>query len=129
MSWNNELGRLGEDVACRYLEEHGLCVIDRNWHCGKLEIDIIARRPDENLLHIVEVRTRSANSENRFLTAAESVTVAKQKRLINATKGYMNYYRLNMGVQFDIVAVHYNLGKYVVEWIPDAFIPKRRIYW
>lgn len=119
---------MGEDIACRYLEEHGLCVVERNWHCGKLEIDIIARKPDENLLHIVEVRTRSSKNESSFLTAVETVTLSKQKRLINAAKGYINYYNLNMGIQFDIIAVHYNLGTYDVEWIPDAFIPKLKTY-
>ena len=56
MAWNNDLGKRGEDIACAYLEEHGLFVLNRNWHCNKLEIDIIARKPDENLLHIVEVK-------------------------------------------------------------------------
>ena len=67
MAWNNDLGKRGEDIACAYLEEHGLFVLNRNWHCNKLEIDIIARKPDENLLHIVEVKTRSAKNEKNYL--------------------------------------------------------------
>ena len=80
MAWHNDLGREGEEAACQYLESQGLCVLDRNWHCGKLELDIVARKPDENLLHIVEVKTRSAKNEKNYLTAAESVSIAKQRR-------------------------------------------------
>lgn len=128
MGWHNELGRMGEDIACRYLEEHGLCVIERNWHCGKLEIDIIARKLNENLLHIVEVKTRSSKNESSFMTAAESVTLSKQKRIISATRGYLNFNKLDMGVQFDIIAIHFNSDNYEVEWIQDAFFPKLKTY-
>ena len=37
-----ELGRLGEDIACRYLENLGHTILDRNWRWGHLEIDIIS---------------------------------------------------------------------------------------
>lgn len=128
MAWNNDLGKRGEDIACAYLEEHGLFVLNRNWHCNKLEIDIIARKPDENLLHIVEVKTRSAKNEKNYLTAAESVSIAKQRRLISASRGYLNYYNLNMSIQFDIIAVHFNLDGYEIEWIQGAFFPQLRSY-
>ena len=128
IAWNNDLGKRGEHIARAYLEEHGLFVLNRNWHCNKLEIDIIARKPGESLLHIVVVKTRLARNEKNYLTAAESVSAAKQRRLISASRGYLNYYNLNMGIQFDIIAVHFNLDGYEIEWIQDAFFPQLRSY-
>ena len=107
------------DIVVEYFTIHGTI---------PLEIDIIARKPDENLLHIVEVKTRSAKNEKNYLTAAESVSIAKQRRLISASRGYLNYYNLNMSIQFDIIAVHFNLDGYEIEWIQDAFFPQLRSY-
>lgn len=129
MAWHNDLGREGEEAACQYLESQGLCVLDRNWHCGKLELDIVARKPDENLLHFVEVRTRLKQNETRFgYSAAESVTMTKLRRIVNAAMGYMRYYNMNMGVEFDIVAVHYNAGQFEIEWLRDVFTPQLKTY-
>jgi predicted RecB family endonuclease len=40
------LGRLGEHLAVRYLEDRGLVVVARNWRCGggevRGEVDIVA---------------------------------------------------------------------------------------
>ena len=128
MAWNNNLGKMGEDIACNFLQEHGLFVLDRNWRCFKYEIDIVARKLNENLLHIVEVKTRTAKHESNYLTAAESVSLAKQRRLISAARGYLNFNKLDMGVQFDIIAVHFDSGNYEVEWIQDAFVPQLKTY-
>ena len=42
------LGRYGEDVAARYLQDSGLVLIDRNWRGPSGEIDLIA--PDGEVL-------------------------------------------------------------------------------
>ncbi len=62
------------------------------------------------------------------MTAVETVTLAKQKRLISATRGYLNYNYMNMGVLLDIVAVHHNSGKCEMEWILDSFVSRLKIY-
>lgn len=43
---NKRLGRLGEDVAARYLASRGYEIIARNWTCQAGEADIIARDDD-----------------------------------------------------------------------------------
>lgn len=57
------LGRLGEDIACKYLKRKGFLIIDRNYlkRCG--EIDIIAKNKD--IIHFIEVKSvsREINSE------------------------------------------------------------------
>ena len=55
---NKRLGRLGEDVAARYLVSRGYEIIARNWTCQAGEADIIAR--DDDILVFAEVKTRSS---------------------------------------------------------------------
>ncbi len=38
-----ELGQRGERIAARYLTDHGLRLLDRNWRCRDGELDIVAR--------------------------------------------------------------------------------------
>ena len=70
------LGDFGERLACRYLLDSGLEVLDRNWRCAAGEIDIVAR--DGAVVVICEVKTRSST---RFGTPTEAVTAAKANRL------------------------------------------------
>ncbi|MFX4291375.1 YraN family protein [Streptomyces bohaiensis] len=71
MNRRRALGRYGEQVAARLLEQSGLTVIDRNWRCRSGEIDIVARgtdvdtagrRPRDPAAAVVvcEVKTRTA---------------------------------------------------------------------
>ena len=58
---NKRLGRLGEDVAARYLVSRGYEIIARNWTCQAGEADIIAR--DDDILVFAEVKTRSSTEK------------------------------------------------------------------
>jgi putative endonuclease len=51
------VGKYGERVALRHLEDAGFEILARNWRCPDGEIDIVAR--DRNVLVICEVKTRS----------------------------------------------------------------------
>lgn len=52
-----KLGALGEDIACKYLENNGYRVIERNYLKKWGEIDIIAKKG--NKIHFVEVKAVS----------------------------------------------------------------------
>ncbi|HAW06425.1 MAG TPA: endonuclease, partial [Rikenellaceae bacterium] len=41
MKGRGEFGRRGEDEACMYLVSQGHTILERNWRCGHLEIDVI----------------------------------------------------------------------------------------
>jgi putative endonuclease len=71
-----ELGRAGEEAACRYLMGLGWQVLARNWRCPHGEIDIIAR--DGAALVFCEVRTRG---QSRFGAPLESITASKAARM------------------------------------------------
>lgn len=53
----SQIGRLGEDVACEYLKQHGFIILDRNYYRKVGEIDIIASKMDE--IHFIEVKSVS----------------------------------------------------------------------
>ena len=58
MAAHNELGRWGEELAARHLERQGFKILFRDWRCGHRDLDLIAQKEDEDLLVIVEVKTR-----------------------------------------------------------------------
>ena len=42
MAEHNELGKWGEELAAKYLEQKGYVIRDRDWRQGKLDLDIVA---------------------------------------------------------------------------------------
>lgn len=70
------VGRYGEDVAVRHLQEAGMAVLARNWTCALGEIDIVAR--DGTTLVVCEVKTRRGLD---YGTPLEAVTWRKLARL------------------------------------------------
>jgi putative endonuclease len=76
MARKDELGRRGEELAARFLEDAGYRVIQRNWRCRQGEIDIIASMTDT--LIFVEVKTRSGLT---FGHPFEAITATKLARL------------------------------------------------
>ena len=117
-----EIGQIGEDAAVKYLESQGYVILDRNWRCGHLEIDIVAL--DGDFLAIIEVKTREVNS---LLSPTESITKSKQQNLISAANSYIRRNRRDEEVRFDVVSViHHNGNVQDVELIKYAFYPSLR---
>ncbi|WP_111720369.1 YraN family protein [Homoserinimonas sp. OAct 916] len=76
MAGKDDLGRMGEELAARYLVEKGYAILDRNWRCDQGEIDIIAWQGGEVVF--VEVKTRSGL---KFGHPFEAITTAKLARM------------------------------------------------
>ncbi len=55
---NKEKGRIGEELATKYLKSNGYNVLERNYRTNMGEIDIIAIK--SNLLIFIEVKTRTS---------------------------------------------------------------------
>jgi putative endonuclease len=87
---NRALGTFGESFAAAHLMHQGYRIIARQWRCERGEIDIIARDGDE--LVFVEVRTRRSR---RFGTPEDSITRAKQDRLIELSLLFLQEYDTN----------------------------------
>lgn len=77
------LGRLGERLAGHHLEANGYTILERNYRTREGEIDIIAVRG--GVLAFVEVRSRRGDAMG---SAIESVTAAKQRRLLRLAEAY-----------------------------------------
>jgi putative endonuclease len=116
-----ELGRRGEDLACRHLEAHGLRLLERNYRCRAGEIDLVML--DGSTLVVVEVRSRSTSEHGG---AAATVGFRKQQRFIRAARHLLltrpDFRRLP--ARFDVVAIDpgpAGAREPVVTWIRDAF--------
>ncbi|MEX2660971.1 MAG: YraN family protein [Vicinamibacterales bacterium] len=96
------LGKLGENLAASELESRGYAIVARRYRTEHGEIDIIAR--DGETLVFVEVRRKSSDECG---TAAESVTPAKQRRVIRMAVEYLWLHGLydRCAVRFDVVAI------------------------
>ena len=100
MAQHNELGRRGEDYATSFLLSKGYGILDRNWHSGHKEIDIIAQDGAE--IVFVEVKART-NEDLSF--ASDAVDRKKQQLLIYAAETYIKSHQLNLSPRFDIITV------------------------
>lgn len=115
-----KLGNRGEDYACRYLEKLGHMILDRNWRCGHLELDIVSL--DREGVHFVEVKSRTAPYTAH---PEENVTRSKQGKITAAALGWLNSQMLpgDREVFFDVVAVVFDGDKIEIEYFKQAFIP------
>lgn len=111
-------GTKAEELASTYLQKSDLQILHRNYRCQYGEIDIIAQ--DNADLVFIEVRYRG---NNRFGTAAESITRQKQQKLVNAANFYLQsrLWAQTLACRFDVVALQDTTTSTQIEWIKDAF--------
>ena len=109
-------GQIAENLAARFLEQHGLIVTARNYRCRGGEIDLVCR--DGTALVFVEVRLRRNAS---FGGAGASITAAKQRRIILAAQHYLTTHRKNnCDCRFDCLLLG-GISERDIEWVKDAF--------
>lgn len=106
-------GALAEDRALAYLQRQGLVPVLRNYRCKGGEIDLIMRSADDTLVFI-EVRQRNGRG---FGGAAQSITPAKQRRVLHAAMHYLATLENMPPCRIDVVALE--SGR--LEWLPGAF--------
>ncbi len=87
-SKKREFGDLGEDIACRYLENKGYVVLGRNYWKPWGEIDIIAER--QGILSFFEVKSVSRESgQGVSVRPEENMHIAKLERLHRVIQSYL----------------------------------------
>lgn len=95
------LGRAGERLAAEYLEQHGLTVLERNWHCPRGELDVVAT--DGQRVVFCEVKTRSGVD---YGGPVEAVTADKCRRVRELARTWLQERHLvGCAVRFDVVSV------------------------
>lgn len=112
------LGRRGEDLACRYLEKKGYEIVARGFRLFRGEIDIIAR--DGRTLVFVEVKARADESFGR---PEEAVTPGKQRQIRRIAQGYLlERPAPGVDIRFDVVAILFDEADgHRLEHFIDAF--------
>jgi putative endonuclease len=106
-------GESAEQQAHNFLIDKGLKPMSRNFRCKQGELDLIMT--DQQTLVIVEVRFRKTD---KYGSAAESVTRAKQSRIIAATQVYLTSQKTDCPIRFDVIAIS---GNGNIDWIQNAF--------
>lgn len=112
-------GFAGEDMAANLLLQKGYRILERNWRCGHLEVDIIAE--DDDYLVIVEVKTRKSVV---FGTPEVFVDTSKQRHLIRAAMCYAKFKEVTKEIRFDIISVVNSPECQEINHIENAFKPK-----
>ena len=94
-------GDWGEEYARRFLEGRGYSILETNYRGKYGEIDLIAREGE--CLVFVEVKSRRTGAFGR---PEESVTEAKQQKLVQAALEYMQSKEMEEGEwRIDVVGI------------------------
>lgn len=100
-------GRLGEDVATKYLMNCGYKILERNFVQKTGEIDIIAIDKDSTVA-FVEVKARKSMKYGRPMDA---VNFAKQRKITRTALLYQAMNELyDTQFRFDVIEVYINDG-------------------
>lgn len=127
MLWKNwekpktkqELARIGEDHAMRFLASKGYRIKERNYRAPGGEIDLIAEQGEA--LVFIEVKARSSGE---FGSPVEAVTSWKQRTIASVAASYISLReRRERLTRFDIVSVYLTPQGRVtkIEVLPGAF--------
>ena len=107
-SERKRVGRIGEQIACDFLERKGFRIIDQNYRkpCG--EIDIIAEKDGQ--IRFVEVKAVSCEalpeiSREMDYRPEEMVDARKLSKLARTAALYMEMARDSREYQIDVVGV------------------------
>ena len=111
----NTRGAQAEILAAKFLQHHGLKLLQQNYRCRFGEIDLILQ--DGDALVFAEVRLRCSGD---FGGAGASINAAKQARLVRTAQHYLATLAHIPPCRFDAVLLQAADGS-GIEWIRDAF--------
>jgi putative endonuclease len=113
-----QIGIAAESLACDYLQQQGLDLLERNYRVPRGELDLIMQ--DHDHMVFVEVRFRR---NHRFGSGADSVHASKQDKLIKTALYYLQQHPklAKRPVRFDVVSITAIDGQPNIDWIKNAF--------
>jgi len=106
-----------EAIAAKYLANHGLTILEHNFHCLFGEIDLICQQQTE--LVFVEVRYRK---NIQYGEPQETITFAKQQKILNSVQYYLSQQPSTdeLPCRIDVIAISGELTSLNFEWIQNA---------
>ncbi len=113
----SEIGRLGEDNVCIYLENLGYRIIARNYRIRGGEIDIIAQNSEYTAF--VEVKSRKPDS---LVSGFEAVNKRKQSLIIKTAGDFCCKNPDILQPRFDVAEVIVDNGRILsIDYIFNAY--------
>lgn len=97
------VGKLGEDIACRFLKGKGYSIVARNYRKQYGEIDIICKLRDK--LEFVEVKTVARETASAGYRPEENVHNKKLERLSKTIATYLFEYSYLAEWVFSVITV------------------------
>jgi putative endonuclease len=112
MARHNEIGKIGEDLASKWLTSSGFTVVERNYSKKWGEIDIVAHETDRKI-HFIEVKSVSYETKSDLEYAVthetyrpeENVHRDKLKRLGRAIETWIIEHKYEGEWQIDVITV------------------------
>lgn len=113
-----ELGHLGEDMACNYLKRKGYKILARRYRYHRAEIDIIAQKG--RTIVFVEVKTRR---HGEFGYPEEAIKKPKKNNLRCAAAGFLSQQKEKFSdYRFDILSIIFKSeNNFEIAHFEDAF--------
>lgn len=111
-----EFGKMGEQMAAKYLTDKGYIILEHNYRRGHLEIDLIALDGDN--LVIVEVKSRAYDT---VLQPEDAVVHKKRLALIRLANEYVKTHGRKENVRFDIVSIVSNANGTEIKHLKNAY--------
>ena len=97
---NLATGKLGEEIAKKYLENKGYKIVERNYKTKYAEIDLVAKRKNE--LVFVEVRTKVGEN---FGSPEETIDRKKLRKLWGNATAYAARARWRGHCRIDAICI------------------------
>ena len=114
---NKEIGKYGEEIVSRYLENLGYIIICRNFITSTAEIDIISIDKDEYVF--IEVKTIISK---KYGDGIEAINENKKRHILNATRYFIYKNHLeNKNIRFDVIEVYINQKHKVINHVKRVF--------
>ena len=116
MYQRHETGKIGENIAAKYLQENGYHIIQRNFQCNQGEIDIIAKENEEYVF--IEVKTRT---NIKYGKPKEAVNTAKKKHIYQSVEYYTYSKHIeNQPIRIDVIEIYQKKDQYHIHHIKQA---------
>jgi putative endonuclease len=113
-----QIGKRAEVLAEKYFKKNGYKILDRNYRSRYGEIDLIVEKKKDIIF--VEVRFRASID---FGLPQETVIKRKQEKIKKVATQYLVQKNIwnKVDCHFDIISIHEEYGKPLIEHIKDAF--------
>jgi len=109
MSQHNEVGKIGEDLARKFLEKQGYKIIEQNYRTRFAEIDLVCEKSEGFLtkpkLVFIEVRTKVGEN---FGSPEDTINKNKLRKVLWNAKSYTGFKKWDGLCRIDAVCIVLN---------------------